>query len=568
MPSKTEKPDDQTFHHFLYLYAVSNQTIKMNIFRCMIPCLLLIFSACGGDNSSKGNTQSGDKQIFIYNQPNAVTSLDPAFARSQTNIWAVDHLYNGLVQLDEQLRVKAAIAKDWTISEDGLTYTFTLRDDVFFHDNECFADAKGRKVVAADFEYSFNRIIDKTVNSPGAWIFKDRVAATKPFEAVDDQTFVVRLKKPFRPMLGVLSMQYCCVVPKEAIAKYGKDFRSKPVGTGPFKLVKWLENQALLLSKNEQYFEAGLPKLDAVRVNFMEDRNTAYLELMKGKLDFISGLESSFADELLTEAGELKAEHQGKLSFQKSPFLNSEYLGFNMDFSGKRKDSPLRHKKVRQALNYGFDRAKMIQTLRNGVGYPANAGFVPRGLPSFNPNTVKGYTYDAAKAAKLLAEAGFPNGKGLPEIELRTNSDYLDLCTYIARQWEDLGVKTKIELMQSATLRELMSKGQADFFRASWIADYPDAENFLTLFYSKNPAPPNYTRFKNVEFDRLYEAALNENDDTKRYDLYQKMDRIVIEESPVIFLYYDETARFARADVSGITNNAINLLSVKGISKE
>ncbi len=537
--------------------------------RYLIFCLLIILAACGGDTSNSGNDRgnSGDKQIFIYNQPNAVTSLDPAFARSQTNIWAVDHLYNGLVQLDEKLNVQPSIAKSWDISDDGLTYTFNLRDDVFFHDNECFSGGKGRKVTASDVVYSFNRIIDKTVNSPGAWIFKDRIADSTPFKAINDNTFQVKLKRPFRPMLGILSMQYCSIVPKEALEKYGKAFRARPVGTGAFKLTKWLENQALLLAKNENYFEKGLPKTDAIRVNFMSDRNTAYLELMNGKLDFISGLESSYADELLTETGGLQSKHQGKLKFQKSPYLNSEYLGFNMDFTGKRKNSPLSKRQVRQALNYGFDRAKMIQTLRNGVGKPATSGFVPAGLPSFNPAKVKGYTYDPAKAARLLAEAGFPNGKNLPEIELRTNSDYLDICQFIARQWEDLGIKTKIELMQSATLRELMSKGEADFFRASWIADYPDAENFLTLFYSKNPAPPNYTRFKNVEFDRLYEAALNENDDAKRYDLYQKMDNIVVEEAPVIFLFYDETARFFRANVNGITNNAINLLSVKNISK-
>lgn len=537
--------------------------------RYLLFCLLILLAACGGDTSHSGNDKgkSGDKQIFIYNQPNAVTSLDPAFARSQTNIWAVDHLYNGLVQLDEKLNVQPSIAKSWKISDDGLTYTFTLRDDVFFHDNDCFSGGKGRKVTASDVVYSFNRILDKTVGSPGAWIFKDRIADSTPFKAINDNTFQVQLKRPFRPMLGILSMQYCSIVPKEAVEKYGKAFRGTPVGTGAFKLTKWLENQALLLSKNENYFEKGLPKTDAIRVNFMSDRNTAYLELMNGKLDFISGLESSYADELLTETGGLQSKHQGKLEFQKSPYLNSEYLGFNMDFTGKRKNSPLSKRQVRQALNYGFDRAKMIQTLRNGVGKPATSGFVPAGLPSFNAAKVKGYTYAPAKAARLLAEAGFPNGKNLPEIELRTNSDYLDICQFIARQWEDLGIKTKIELMQSATLRELMSKGEADFFRASWIADYPDAENFLTLFYSKNPAPPNYTRFKNVEFDRLYEAALNENDDAKRYDLYQKMDNIVVEEAPVIFLFYDETARFFRANVEGITNNAINLLSVKNISK-
>jgi peptide/nickel transport system substrate-binding protein len=150
---------------------------------------------------------------------------------------------------------------------------------------------------------------------------------------------------------------------------------------------------------------------------------------------------------------------------------------------------------------------------------------------------------------------------------LLTNKDYEDLCTYISRQWEDLGVKAQIEIVESATLRQMMSKGQAPFFRASWIADYPDAENYLTLFYSKNPAPPNYTQFSNTQFDELYEKALAENNDGKRYELYQEMDKIIVEEAPVIFLFYDETALFVQKGVTGLSKNAINLLSLKRVRK-
>ena len=137
----------------------------------------------------------------------------------------------------------------------------------------------------------------------------------------------------------------------------------------------------------------------------------------------------------------------------------------------------------------------------------------------------------------------------------------------MVRQWEDLGVKTTIDVMETATMREMMTKGTASFFRASWIADYPDAESFYTVFYSKNPAPPNYTRFKNGEFDRLYEAALTENDATKRYDIYHKMDKILIDEAPVIFLFYDESSRFSRANIEGLSRNAMNLLPLKKVIK-
>ncbi len=534
---------------------------------CFVPiCLLLLFNQCGSD------TKQNNQKVFHYNQINQVTSLDPAFARTQANMWVIDHLYNGLVYLDDSLNVIPCLAKRWQISPDGLDYTFFLQNNVFFHDNTCFPNAKGRNMTASDVVYSFSRLIDTvSVNSPGSWIFKGRVRAQNPFEAVNDTTFVLHLAKPFRPMLGILTQQYCCIVPHEAIDFYKKDFRKNPVGTGAFRFKKWLENQGLFLLKNEKYWEhdtAGqpLPYLDGVRISFMPDRKTAYLEMMRGKLDYMVGIESSIVNELLTIDGELQPKQLGKIQLIKTPYLNSEYLGINMNFEGRKAD-PLSIKKVRQALNYGFDRELMLRTFRNSMGKPATSGFAPRGLPSFDDNTV-GYSYNPQKARQLLAEAGYPNGKGLPTIQLLLVKDYLDLCTYIARQWEDLGIKVQLDVMETATMRERMVRGTTHFFRGSWIADYPDAESFYTVFYSKNPAPPNYTRFKNAEFDRLYEAALEENDDTKRYALYHQMDKVLIEECPVIFLFYDESSRFARQNIKGMSRNAMNLLPLKTVKKE
>lgn len=526
-----------------------------------IASLLFILSC------NQQQTDTSHLSIFHYNEVSNVTSLDPAFARNQSNVWVVNQVYNTLIQLDDSLKEQPCIAKKWNISDDGLTYTFTLRDDIFFHDNQCFENRKSRKVVAEDVKYSFNRIIDEEVGSTGSWLLSGKIDTLQPFAAPNDSTFILRLQQPFRPMLGICGMQYFSIVPKEAVDFYGKNFRANPVGTGAFQFRKWIENQALILTKNPNYFETGddgtpLPYLDGIRVNFVNDRNTAYLNFRIGKLDFLNGLESSYVDDLLKKNGTLRPENRENIQFFKTPFLNFEYLGINQVFE---EDNPLKEKKIRQALNFGFDRTKMLRELRNSVGQPANSGVTPIGLPSFNADEVKGYHYNPARARQLLTEAGYPNGQGLPEIKLYTNNDYLDLCTFITRQWEDLGVKVKIELLESATLREMMKKGQATFFRASWIMDYPDAENYMSLFYSKNAAPPNYTRFNNVKFDKLYELALLENNDKKRYDLYHQMERILIEEAPVIFLFYDETARFAASNVSGLRANASNLLTLKEV---
>ena len=531
----------------------------------ILSAIVFLYSSCRSDDGVS------DKKIFRYNQLVPISTLDPAFARNQAIMWGIQHLYDGLVGLDDSLQVIPELAKSWTISEDGLQYTFHLHTNVFFHDDTCFASKSGRKMTASDVVYSFNRIIDSATASSGSWIFKGRVRAEKPFEAENDSTFIIHLVKPFRPMLGILTMQYCSIVPKEAVYFYKKDFRSHPVGTGAFKFKRWIENQGLFLTKNENYWDTDstgkrLPHLDGVRVYFMPDRKTAYLEMMRHKIDYMVGLESSIINELLTTDGDLQPKQLDKMQLIKTPYLNTEYLGINMAF-GDAQTNPLLNKKVRQALNYGFDRELMLKTLRNSVGKPASSGFAPRGLPSFDERVI-GYNYNPAKARQLLNEAGYPDGKNLPVIKLQTNKDYLDLCTFITRQWEDLGVKVVVDVLETATLREMMVKGTTGFFRGSWIADYPDAESYYTMFFSGNPAPPNYTRFKNAAFDDLYERAIRENTDSLRYAFYHNLDKILIEEAPVIFLFYDESSRFASLEMQNMSRNSMNLLPLKNVWKK
>ncbi|HEY6064375.1 MAG TPA: ABC transporter substrate-binding protein, partial [Chitinophagaceae bacterium] len=217
------------------------------------------------------NPGKSSKKIFHYNEYSGISSLDPAFAKSQATMWPAHQLFNTLVEIDDSLHLVASLAKNWDISDDRKTYTFHLRNDVFFQDDGAFDQGKGRKLTAKDVEYSFNRIIDKRVASPGSWIFNRKVDSLQPFKATNDSTFQLRLLRPYHPILGILSMQYCSIVPKEAIEKYGADFRRHPVGTGPFQFVTWEEGQALVLRKNPGYFEkdsAGnrLPYLDGIKV--------------------------------------------------------------------------------------------------------------------------------------------------------------------------------------------------------------------------------------------------------------------------------------------------------------
>jgi oligopeptide transport system substrate-binding protein len=519
---------------------------------------------------SCGRQGGGNKQVFHYNEVTGIATLDPAFAKNQSVIWPVHQLYNTLVQTDDALNIVPSLAYRWDVSADRRVYTFHLRNDVFFHDNDAFPNGVGRRMNAGDIEYSFKRIIDPATASSGAWIFNNRVDSVAGFRALDDSTFRLTLITPFAPVLGLLSMQYCSVVPREVVQKYGPDFRSHPCGTGPFKFLTWEEGQALILAKNEKYFErdsAGnkLPYLDGIKITFFDNKATEFLQFQQGGLDFVNDIDPSFKDEVLTKKGQLRKEWQDKIVLSKHSYLNTEYLGILMDGANPLvKQSPLRMKQVRQAINYGFDRRKMIMYLYNSKGTPAESGFIPAGLPSFDADAVKGYTYDPAKARALLAEAGFADGAGLPAIKLLTIATYSDFASFIARQLEEIGIRVQVEVIPKSLLLEQTAKSEALFFRGSWIADFPEAENYLSVFYSGNPAPPNYTRYKNPRFDALYEQALVTENDSLRYGLYRQMDKLVIEDAPVVPLWYDEVIRLVQPRVKGFKANGLNLLELRG----
>ncbi|MBX2841642.1 MAG: ABC transporter substrate-binding protein [Flammeovirgaceae bacterium] len=548
-------------------------------FLVLLTCSWAFWGCGNGEKEIAENT----KKVFKYNQHEGLTSLDPALAKNQANVWAVTQLYNGLFEFNEDLSVHPCLVKTWKVSDDGLTYTFEIRDDIYFHNNEVFPNGKGRQVTAEDFVYSFRRIVDKKTASSGSWVFNDKVLKDKngnisesSFEATSRTQLKIRLRKPFPPFLQILSMPYTYVVPKEAIEFYGKDFGRNPVGTGPFTLKEndWDEGTSLTMRKNKNYWRRDnnynqLPYLDIIQINFIADKTQEFLTFKQGKLDLVAGIDPNTVDQLLNKKGEIKDEILSKFNVQQVPYLNTEYIGFQLDPSRYNDPNhPFLNKKVRQAMSYAINREELVSFLRNNLGVPGNGGFVPTALPSFDSGTVKGYHFNEKKAKQLLKEAGFSEGKNFPEVTLYTNPVYAVMMEYLQRQWKAvLGIKIKVDVNNFTLHQEIVDNSKALLFRGSWLGDYPDEENYLSCFYSENfsPVGPNKTHFKNKKFDGLFEIVHQEKNKWKRHELFHQLDQMVMDECAVIVLFYDEVMRITQKDVAGLTANPMNIIHLEWV---
>ena len=539
-------------NNFCKYKSISNKT---NIGFLIIILFGILLSSCEKDSDVENN-------IFKYNEYSNISSLDPAFSSTLRNIWPVNQIFNGLVQLDKNLEIKGDIASSWTISEDKKTYTFKIRQDVYFHNSELFGKNLTRKVKAKDFEYSFNRLIDNKIASPGYWVFNN----VKDFKAINDSIFQIELKKEFDPFLGILSMKYCSVVPHEIVTVLGDKFSKKPIGTGPFKFKKWDENVKLVLSKNKNYFEHDslgqkLPYLDGVAISFIPDKKSEFMELLSGRLDMVSSPENSIIDQIFDYKGDLNPRFSSNYNLLKSPYLNTEYIGFNIQNNIK-KDTLLRY-----AINSGIDRKKMMQYLRKNIGYPAESGIVPNGLN--NSFYLPRYNYDPDLSKKLISIYKSNNDIDEINITIVSDSQYLDILEFIQSELQKIGVQVQIEITPPSILRQGKATGKFDAFRASWIADYPHVENYFSLFYSKNHTPkgPNYTFFSDRNFDELYEL-IGYQKSISYEKISNDLENIIRRYSPIIPLYYDMSVRIVPKNISGLEANAINQLNLKRVVKK
>lgn len=558
-------------------YRADNKFISKGVI--LLSSLGLLLFTVLGLSGCKNVDKKSPLQVFHYNEDVSVTTLDPAFVKSQSEIWIVSQIFNGLVDLDAQLQPVPALANSWEISEDLCTYTFHLRTDVNF----CFVDKLGqttqRKMTASDVAYSLSRIADPATASPGAWIFAGKIDSvfSRAFLAPNDTTFVLQLQTPAASLLGLLSTNFGFVVPRE-YARYDKSYVSRnPVGTGPFYMRRWEEEIKLVLRKNPHYHErdsqgVALPYLDAVNVTFVKNKQTAFMQFVAGTYDFFNGLEGSFKDELLTETAALKPKYAKSMKAIITPFLNTEYVGCYLgDVPGQ--TNWLQDVHLRRALFLAIDKQKLVRFFRNGLGDPGDAGFVPPSL-----NVVGSKANDTAtatsnqwdRALQELKQSSYNRQANKPVILLSTTADYLDMMVYLQETWQRLGVKVKVDIQTGGMLRQLRNEGKLMLFRGSWIADYPDAENFLACFYQPycSPNGPNYTHFTDPKFDALYqliEAGSTQKQGDDRALHIQQANQILIEQAPVIPLYYDKSIRLMQPWVEGLANDAANRLVLKRV---
>ena len=546
---------------------------KGGILLSSIGVLLFTVLGLGG---CKNVDKKSPQQIFHYNEDVSVTTLDPAFVRSQSENWIVSQIFNGLIDLDAQLQPVPALAKSWEISTDLLTYTFHLRSDVNF----CFVDKQGkvttRKMVASDVAYSLSRIADPATSSPGAWIFVGKIDSqlNRVFIAPNDSTFVLKLVSPAASLLGLLSTNFGYVVPKE-YARLDKSYLARnPVGTGPFYVRRWEDEIKLVMRKNPHYHEKDtqgvpLPYLDAINVTFVKNKQTAFMQFAAGSYDFFNGLEGSFKDELLTDQAMLKPKYAQKMKAIITPFLNTEYVGCYLgEYPGK--TNWLKDVHLRRALFYAVDKQKLVRFFRNGLGDAGDWGVVPPILNAHEKETITEANAAWQKALAEYQQSSYAKQTNKPEIVLSTTADYLDMMVYLQETWGRLGVKIKVDIQTGGMLRQLRNEGKLMLFRGSWIADYPDAENFLACYYAPylSPMGPNYTHFEDAQFDTLYrliEAGESGQKASLRKQYIQQANQILIDQAPVIPLYYDKSIRLIQPWVQGLENDAANRLVLKRV---
>lgn len=546
----------------------------------------LILAGCGGggDPQSAGNT-------FYYNEPEDLNSLDPARISARPPWWVGGQIYVGLVGLDSALKPVPLLAKSWSSSEDGRTWTFNLRNDVRFADDASFSGGKGRVVTAEDVRYSFERICNPETASTGFWVFRGKVRGAEEyfkrepgasehvagFKVVDDTTFIVELVEPSPIILSLLSMPYCYVVPREAVEKHGKEFFRNPVGAGPFKLASWDVAQRLVLVRNENYFEkdaAGtqLPYLDSAVVSFIKDRKSEFLEFESGRLDMVASIDPAFFEKVFTPDGKGLTEAYAQYQLHRVPSMSVEYYGFMLDSTaqGGKASVLAGNRYLRRAINYAIDREKLVTFVLRGMAIPAANGPIPPGIPGFSG--AKGYSYDPAMAKLLLDSAGYPGGKGLPELALQVSESerVTAVAQAIQEQLNAVGIKVRINQVSPAQNRSMASEGRLPFWRANWMADYPDAENFIALFYSSYAAPSgsNTTRFSNPAVDSLYRAALQPGlTPEARAVIYGEAERIILHESPWILLYHSTIQRLTRPGIRGYTVDPLDRLMLTHVRR-
>ena len=561
--------------------------------------LALIYS-CGQEATNEGGLRklNGGKfagGVLRMNEVEDFRNLYPLDITEVSSQRIANQIYEGLVKLSQKdLSIVPSISESWTKNDDATVWTFKIRKGVKFHNNECFQGGEGREVTAKDVKWCFDNLC--TASPHNQWFegtLKDRVKGAneyyqstkdkKPLDGgvsgikiIDDNTVEIALNKPFAGFLNILVIPGCFIFPKEAVEKFGEDgMRVKAVGTGAFMIKAVKESEAVILERNPDYWAKDadgnqLPYLDAVRFSFIKEKKQELLEFKKGNLDMLYRIPTENIQDILGDLD--KAKENKPFDLQTSPAISLFYYGFLHPVK------PFNDKRVCLAFNHAIDRQKIVDYTLKGEGIPATYGLVPP-VPNFeskgyNFKGLKGYNFDPDMAKKLLAEAGYPNGKDFPHLTLQINSGGGDRNVLTAQVVqgmlkENLNIDINIETLPFAQHLDKIESGHSLFWRSGWQSDYPDPEAFLTLLSSTHiPANMsdrsflNTTRFKNAKYDSLYEQANKEVDDKKRFELYMQADQVQLDEGALMPIFYDEIYRLVQKNVKDFDVNAMEYRDV------
>ncbi len=576
-----------------------------NIVRFGVPALIILavwFSARRGHAP-----QDPNEKILVTVSEQKIKSLDPAQIDDTYGTSEAAKVYEGLLAYHylkrpyELIPNLAAVMP--TVSEDGCVYTFTIKEGVKFHDNACFPEGKGRELVAEDFVYTIKRVADPKLQSPwfsmlagklkglDVWRSHNKehgqaayAEAIEGVKAVDKYTLQFTLTRPWPQFLYILAMNFCCVVPAEAVQHYGAEFLNHPVGTGPFTLEAFNPQlNKLVYSKNpnfrDKYYpseaaedyqhllaDAGkkLPLVDKIITHILPEEQPRWLKFQQGQVDVLDIARDSIASEVV-QGNNMVPELQAKgVQLFLEPEQSTTYYAFNNGHAFFKNNE-----KLRKAMSLAFDEQRYNQLFHNGTAVLAQS-IVPPGLAGYQQEYVNPYKeHDLKKAKKLLAEAGYPEGKGLPEItlEVNSNTNHRQKAEFLQKCMECIDVKIKVVCNTFPELLRKVAQKETMMHTLSWSADYPDAETFLNLLYKSDQSVGSGFNFSDPSYNALYEKAMVMQPSPERTALYEQMNKLAAEHVPAIYavhqarsiLYQGWVKNFLWADCLYDTAQYINI---------
>ena len=556
----------------------------------VVLLLTLTLSSCGPKEKEKEVFKDAKGGVvyggtFRVNEVEDFRSLYPLNITEVTAHRITNQVYEGLVKFDhEDLKVHegSGLAKSWEYDPQTMTYTFHLRKGVRFHDDACFPNGEGRELTAQDVEYCFRRLCTYSPDNQSFSLFKQRVLGADDYYAatrmgktpdggvrginvIDDQTLSITLTYDYAGFLNILGQPGCWVYPEEAVEKYGAGLRKYAVGTGPFKVKLVKENEVVVLEKNPNYWERDdfgnqLPYLDRIKITFLKEKTTELAQFKKGELDMMFTLPMDMIDEVMVNLEKARKGGNPPYRLQLKDAYGVQYYGFLHE------SELFGDKNVRMAFNLAIDRKAIVDYALKGDGAAEVYGIVPTGFKTYRHDSLKGYSFDPARAREYLAKAGYPGGNGFPTITMELNRGG-DNNVKIAELVQDMlrkNLRINVELRELTTAEylDLTESGEALFWREAWVADYPDPENFLNLLnsghLSDQPGQKSYlnsVRYSNPQFDSIFDVAQRERDIEERYRLYRMADQIAIDDAAIMPIYYEESTRLLQNNVQNFPLN-------------